>query len=123
MRFVFVLLNRRCLFVFEDFGVTQSFGLVCKCAEKVGTNHGNSFLEYFVGVQTICCVILIQHLNQLNQAFLLVVLEVCVLLTVGEVGHLQPADLELGEVNNLPLLVINIYKFAPIQNCEKPTHL
>ena len=104
---VLVLLQGRGLLVFLDLAVAQRFGLIGESAEQVCRDGVKRFLDNLVAEEKVS-VIFVKNVDKLNQALLFVVLEVRVLLWVAEVGDVLGAGLQLGEVNNGPLLVIGV---------------
>ena len=83
---------------------------VSESAEKVHADHLHGGLKDPFLDNMVDSVSLVQNVNNLNQALLLLLLEVLVLLRVGEVGNLV-AGLQLGQVQDLPLGAVDVYQF------------
>lgn len=65
-------------------------------------DHLERLCENLIVDEGVRSVVLLEHINQLYQAFLLRVFEVNVFLRVREVSHIH-ARPELGDVQHLPL--------------------
>ena len=83
---------------------------VSESAEKINADHLHCGLEHPLLDDMVDGVCLVQHVNDLNQALLLLLLQVLVLLRVGKVGNLV-ARLQLGQVKDLPLGAVDVYQF------------
>ena len=83
---------------------------VCESAEKVYADHLHGSLKDPFLDDMVDSVSLVQYINNLNQALLLLLLEVLVLLRVRKVGNLV-ACLQLGKVQDLPLGTVDVCQF------------
>ncbi len=108
MGFVFILLLRRSLFVFEDFRVGKGFRFVCECPKQVCRYHLECFPDYLILLHHVLRLRFLQYVDQLDQALFLVFFQVSVLFGICKVAVVVEASSEFGEVNNRPLFGVRI---------------